>query len=214
MKQKILLKRMLGIVVFFMLALPLYALHESSMLLGASNPSGIGTATISFDIEAGMSWNATGTMEIDFPTANPPGAFDLTGVGVADAFSPDGSVTGNFAVSVTGSKVTITRSGGGVSVPNTYKLALRNVKNPALVGTTGTYTYTLKNGVTTIDTGTAAASVISEPITLTPSSSSGGGSGLCLLQSPKNGACNYLFFFFLLTILLIGNVKAKRIYEF
>ena len=200
MNQRRSLKKQLGaLFILMVLTLPLYATHESSIILGSSVPSGTGTASISFDIDGVDVWLGDGIMEIDFPTSSPPGAFDFSSITLADAYSPDGSVTGNFTVTlpITGNKVIITRSGGTALVkkPANYRIGLRNLINPGLVGVTGTFTITLKKGDGSfISSDTMDGSAISEPITLKSGGSSSGG-GLCLLQSPKKWTFELSFVF-------------------
>jgi hypothetical protein len=186
-----------------------YALDSSSILLGASSKSGQGTATIKFNIDAGVTWPADGRLVITFPSSAPTGAFDLTGVSVGDASSPDSSVNGGFSVSVTSSTVTITRDNAGSPLTlGSYQIALANVKNPGDTGTTGTFTIALTNSaLTNLDTGVMAGVVISEPVELASGRSGGGGSGVCLLKSSNDSMWIWVLFLLMGLLVFRGRLK-------
>lgn len=79
-----------------------------------------------------------GQIEITFPVG-----FDVSSADDASCSSMDG----DFATSVVGQTVTITRSGGTVSVPQAQACIVRNVINPLTVGMYEPFIFTTTNSV-------------------------------------------------------------------
>ena len=79
-----------------------------------------------------------GRIEVTFPAG-----FDVSGARNADCSSMDGS----FTTSAVGQTVTITRSGGTVSVPQAQTCIIRNIINPLTAGMYGPFSFTTTNAL-------------------------------------------------------------------
>ncbi|MFA5392704.1 MAG: hypothetical protein WC306_03455 [Candidatus Paceibacterota bacterium] len=81
---------------------------------------------------------ATGKIVFTFPANF---TFDAGATTVATSTTMDGS----FALSRTGQVVTLTRSAGTASTPGAQQIVFSNIKNPTIIGTTGTYSLQTQN---------------------------------------------------------------------
>jgi len=133
--------------------------------ISASTLAGTNVAPASLQV------SATGNVVVTFTTSNPVPAngkikitfpnslgagFIISGVGASDASSTD--ISGTEWATVSGQTLTITRSGGSILAAGSLvnDLTIANVKNPDVVGSTGTYAIqTTDSGDVVIDEDTA-----------------------------------------------------------
>ena len=140
------------------------ALSATSVALSGYRANTTNTATVTFT--TGGSIPATGLIKVTFGSG-----FTVSGATSGACTTMDGA----FATSVSGSVVTLTRSGGSAQSSGIEICTIGNIRNSASAGSTGTYTIstTIAGGSALIDTNAAVgASTITSASSSSSSSSS------------------------------------------
>lgn len=123
------------------------------------------TNNVSCSFTTANTWPSDGKLEITFPTTLAGGFTFNSGGTTTASFASGGS--GSLAVSIVGSIVTLTRSGGSdIAASQAVVITLTNIQNPSLVGSTGAYqikTTTSAGTSIDIDTNVSADQTIDPP---------------------------------------------------